>query len=119
MVLGDLNARIDWGYSKEYMEAAWQMLQLDRPDDFVIATGEAHSVKEFVEEAFSIVNLRSEDYIVSDQSLFRPTQTSVLIGDTTKAREQFGFNLKVGFKELVKIMVEADLQKQRSKSPLD
>jgi len=110
LVLGDLSAQIDWGYSKEYMEAAWQMLQVENPDDFIIATGEVHSVKEFVEEAFAVINLNPEDYVVSDQSLFRPTKTGVLIGDTNKAREKFGFNPKVKFKQLVKIMVDADLQ---------
>ncbi len=113
LILGDLSARIDWGYSKEYMETAWEILQLDNPDDFIIATGEAHSVKEFVDEAFAVVNLRSEDYVVSDQSLFRPTQTSILIGDTTKARKAFGFEPKVRFKKLVKIMMEADLEAER------
>ncbi|MGA9351779.1 MAG: GDP-mannose 4,6-dehydratase [Anaerolineae bacterium] len=114
LVLGDLSARIDWGYSKEYMEAAWQMLQLDRPDDFVIATGEAHSVKEFVEEAFGVANLRAENYVVTDPGLLRPTKTSTLIGDASKARERFGFNPKVKFKELVKLMVEADLQLEKA-----
>ena len=112
LVLGDLSARIDWGYAKEYMETAWEILQLDNPDDFIIATGEEHSVKEFVDEAFAIVNLKSEDYVVSDQNLFRPTKTSILIGDATKARETFGFKPKVRFKELVKIMMEADLERE-------
>lgn len=110
LVLGDLNARIDWGFAKEYMVAAWNILQTDMPDDFVIATGEAHSVKEFVGEAFAIVNLRPEDYLVIDQSLLRPTKTSTLIGDATKARRSFAFAPKVKFKELVKLMVEADLR---------
>ena len=116
LVLGDLSARIDWGYAREFMEAAWKMLQIDTPDDFVIATGEAHSVREFVDEAFSIVNLKPEDYVVIDQSLLRPTKTSTLIGDTTKARERFGFAPKVKFKELVKLMMEADLQVERGDS---
>jgi len=110
LILGDLSARIDWGYAKEYMETVWEILQLDNPDDFIIATGEAHSVKEFVDEAFAFVNLNPEDYVVSDQSLFRPTKTSTLIGDTTKARKTFGFEPKVRFKKLVKIMMEADLK---------
>ena len=118
LTLGDLSARIDWGYSKEYMETAWKILQLDHPDDFIIATGEAHSVKEFVDEAFAFVNLKSEDYVVSDQGLFRPTQTSILIGDTTKARKAFGFKPKVRFKELVKIMMEADLKKEKAETGL-
>lgn len=109
LVLGDLSAQIDWGYSKEYMETAWNILQLDRPDDFIIATGDAHSVKEFVEEAFSIIGLNASEYVISDQSFFRPTKTSTLIGDTTKAKNIFGFRPKVKFRELVKLMVEADL----------
>jgi GDPmannose 4,6-dehydratase len=113
LILGDLSARVDWGYAKEYMEAAWQMLQLDEPDDFVIATGEAHSVQEFVEEAFAVVNLRPEEYVVSSQDLFRPTKTGVLIGDTSKARTSFGFEPQVKFKELIKLMVEADLEAER------
>jgi len=113
LVLGDLNARIDWGYSREYMEAAWQMLQLDKPDDFIIATGEAHSVKEFVEEAFAVVNLKPEEYVVTDLSLIRPTKTSVLVGDISKARKCFGFDPKVKFKELVRLMVETDLCEER------
>lgn len=116
LMLGDLSARIDWGYAKEFMEAAWQMLQLDQPEDFVIATGEAHSVREWVEEAFAVVNLRPDDYVVTDPSLLRPTKTSTLIGDITKAREAFGFDPKVKFKELVRLMVEADLQTERSAS---
>jgi GDPmannose 4,6-dehydratase len=113
LILGDLSARVDWGYSKEYMEAAWQMLQLDESDDFIIATGEAHSVQEFVEEAFAVVNLRPEEYVVSSQDLFRPTKTGVLVGDTSKARTSFGFEPKVKFKELVKLMVEADLRAEK------
>ena len=113
LVLGDLSARVDWGYSREYMEAAWQMLQLDQPDDFIIATGEAHSVQEFVEEAFAVVNLSPDEYVVSSQDLFRPTKTGELVGDITKARTSFGFEPKVKFKELVKLMVEADLEAEK------
>jgi GDPmannose 4,6-dehydratase len=112
LILGDLTAQIDWGYAKEYMEAAWQILQIDKPDDFIIATGEAHSVKEFVEEAFSSVNLRAADYVVSDESLFRITKTSALIGDATKAKSIFGFEPKIKFRDLIKIMVEVDLQNE-------
>jgi len=114
LVLGDLSARVDWGYSREYMEAAWHMLQIDIPDDFIIATGEAHSVGEFVEEAFGVVGLKAEDYIVTDPTLVRPTQTSTLIGDIGKAKAKFGFDPKVKFKELVKLMVEADLLLERA-----
>jgi len=109
LVMGDLSAKIDWGYSREYMEAAWQIMQLDNADDFVIATGEAHSVKEFADEAFSFVNLRAGDYITTDSSFFRPTQTSVLVGDITKARNILQFEPKIKFKELVTIMTKADM----------
>jgi GDPmannose 4,6-dehydratase len=114
LILGDLSAKIDWGYSKEYMEAVWQILQLEEPDDFVIATGEAHSVQEFVEEAFKVVNLNAADYVNIDPSLLRPTKTSVLTGDISKARQKFGYDPKIKFKELVKLMVEADLSLEKS-----
>jgi len=114
LVLGDLSARIDWGYSKEYMEAAWQILQLEKPDDFIIGTGEAHSVEEFVDEAFSIVGLETKKYLSTDKNFIRPTKTSALIGDISKAKKRFGFDPKVKFKQLVKIMVEADLQKGKN-----
>lgn len=116
LFLGDLSAVIDWGYAKEYMEAAWQMLQIEEPDDFIIATGEAHSVKEFVEEAFSVVKVKPEEHVVTDSQLFRPTKTGVLIGDASKAAEKFGFRPKVKFKDLVRIMVEADLHKEKVRS---
>ncbi len=113
IVLGDLSAIIDWGYAKEFMESAWQILQLNKPDDFVIATGEAHSVREWVEESFAVVNLRSDDYVVTDTSLLRPSKTSTLTGDISKARETFGFNPKIKFKNLVRLMVEADLNAEQ------
>ena len=113
LVLGDLSARIDWGYSREYMEAAWQILQIEEPDDFIIGTGEAHSVEEFLNEAFAVVGLNPEEYLATSSELFRPTKTSVLIGDISKAKKRFGFNPKVKFKELVKIMVEADMQAEK------
>lgn len=113
LILGDLSARIDWGYSREYMEAAWRMLQLDKPDDFVIATGEAHSVREFVDEAFAVADLKPEKYLVTDANLIRPTKTGVLVGDIGKGRGCFGFEPKVKFKELVRLMVEADLGEER------
>jgi GDPmannose 4,6-dehydratase len=113
LVLGDLSARIDWGYSKEFMDAAWQILQLDKPDDFVIATGEAHSVKEWVEKAFAVVNLKPDKFVVTDPKLMRPTKTSILVGDITKAQKTFGFNPKVKFEALVELMVKADLEKEK------
>ncbi len=110
--LGDLSAQIDWGFAREYMEAAWQILQLDKADDFVIATGEAHSVNEWVKSAFAFVNLKPDKYVIQDPKLLRPTQTSVLVGDTTKAKKVFGFVPKVKFEGLVKLMMEADLERE-------
>ena len=110
IVLGSLDAKIDWGYAKEYMEAAWQIMQLPKADDFIIANGQAHSVGEFLNEAFGILNLNPEKYVKFDERFLRPANTSVLIGDITKAKKIFGFDPKVKFKDLVKIMVEADLE---------
>ncbi|MDI9569388.1 MAG: GDP-mannose 4,6-dehydratase [Pseudomonadota bacterium] len=113
--LGDLSAVIDWGYAREYMEAAWQMMQCQEPDDFIIATGEAHSVREWVEEAFSSVGLNADDYLVIDRNLLRPSNTSTLIGDISKARKVFGFDPKIKFYKLVRLMVDADLEMERSR----
>jgi len=109
LVLGDTSALIDWGYAREYMEAAWQIMQQDEPDTFVIGTGETHSVKAFAQEAFSYVGLDFTRYLESSQSLFRPTQNSVLKADITKANEILGFNPKVKYRELIKIMMDHDL----------
>jgi len=116
LVLGDLSARIHWGYAKEYMEAAWQMLQLDAADVFIIATGEAHSVKEWVDKAFAVVNLKPAQYVVTDARLLRPAKTSTFIGDTDKARKSFGFDPKVRFDKLVELMVQEDLERERSRA---
>ena len=113
LVLGDLTAKIDWGYSKEYMEAAWQILQQDKPDDFIIATGEVHSIEEFVNEAFSYVDLDPTKYVSSNKKFFRPTKTGVLRADISKARNTFGFDPKIKFKELIKIMIDADLEMEK------
>lgn len=110
LMLGDLSARIDWGYSREYMEAAWRILQAPAADDFVIGTGEAHSVQEWVNEAFAIVGLDPTTHIVQDERFMRPTKTSPLVADISKARRVIGFNPKVTFKPLVRLMVEADLR---------
>lgn len=112
LILGDMTACIDWGYAREYMETAWQILQLEKPDDFVVATGEAHSVREWVEKAFAVVNLKPDDYVVTDSNLLRPTKTSSLIGDITKAKKTFGFEPKVKFEALVNLMVEADMERE-------
>lgn len=109
LALGDLSAQIDWGYAGEYMEAAWNILQQARPDDYIIATGEAHSVREWLEVAFEMVGLRADDHVTVDERLLRPAGTAVLVGDASKARKAFGFEPKVRFRELVRMMVEADM----------
>ena len=108
--LGNLDARRDWGYAPEYVEVMWRMLQADEPDDYVVATGETHSVKEFLEEAFACLELDWERYTRIDPRYYRPTEVDLLVGDPGKARERLGWRPRVGFKELVKIMVEADLE---------
>lgn len=112
LVLGDLSTRIDWGFAPEYMEAAWTMLQQEQADDFVIATGEAYSVKDFVDEAFAVVHLDPTDHLTTSQEFMRPTRTTTLIGDISKARAKLGFEPKVRFKSLVRLMVEADLRRE-------
>lgn len=109
LYLGNLEAQRDWGYAKEYVEAMWLMLQQERPDDFVIATGETHSVREFLEEAFGHVALDWRKYVEIDPKYCRPTEVDLLIGDASKARLQLGWEPKVRFKELVRLMVDADL----------
>jgi len=109
--LGNLEAKRDWGYAKDYVEAIWLMLQQETPQDYVIATGATHSVQAFVEEAFQVVGINNwEDYIEHDERYMRPAEVDYLIGDCTKAKKDLGWQPKVGFKELVKIMVEADIQ---------
>ncbi len=110
LLLGNLDTKIDFGYAPEYMEAAWRIMQLDHSDDFIICTGEVHSVREFLEEAFAVVGLNPENYVKFDPRFARPGNTSALIGDNSKARKKFGFEPKVKFKQLVKIMVEHDLK---------
>ncbi len=110
LALGNLDAKRDWGYAKEYVEAMWLMLQQDKADDYVIATGETHSVREFLEESFAHVGLNWEKYVVQDQRYMRPAEVDLLIGDPTKAEKQLGWKPKTKFKDLVKIMVEADIE---------
>ncbi len=109
--LGDLNAKRDWGYAPDYVEAMWMMLQQDSPDDFVIGTGEVHTVEEFAREAFAVVNLDYKDYIETDPRFVPPVPTGPLCGDASKAEKILGWKPKTKFKELVKIMVHADLAK--------
>ncbi len=109
LYLGNLDAKRDWGYAKEYVEAMWAMLQQERPDDYVIATGETHSVEEFLTEAFSHVDLNWQDYVELDPKYLRPAEVDLLIGDASKAKNELGWTPKVTFKELVRLMVDADL----------
>jgi GDPmannose 4,6-dehydratase len=110
LYLGNLDARRDWGYAPEYVEAMYLMLQQEEPEDFVIGTGESHSVREFVEEAFDYVGLDWQEYVRIDPRYFRPTEVENLIADASKAREKLGWKPRVTFKELVKIMVDADMR---------
>jgi GDPmannose 4,6-dehydratase len=108
--LGNLEAKRDWGFAPEYVEAMRLMLQQEEPEDFVIATGESHSVKEFLEEAFSYLNLDWQRYVVIDSHYFRPTEVEFLRGDASKAKNKLGWERKVTFKQLVHIMVDADIK---------
>ncbi len=108
--LGNLEARRDWGYAPEYVEAMWRMLQQKTPDDYVIATGETHSVQEFVDEAFQLVSLDPKKHVKIDPRYFRPTEVELLQGDASKAQRKLGWKPKVTFRELVRIMLAADLE---------
>ncbi|MFQ5796092.1 MAG: GDP-mannose 4,6-dehydratase [Candidatus Bipolaricaulia bacterium] len=110
LYLGNLDSKRDWGYAPEYVEAMWLMLQQDEPDDYVLGTGESHSVREFVEEAFAYVDLDWQEYVEIDPRYFRPTEAGFLCADAAKAREKLGWEAKIAFKELVKIMVDADME---------
>jgi GDPmannose 4,6-dehydratase len=117
LYLGNLDSRRDWGYAPEYVEAMWMMLQQDAPGDYVIGTGEAHTVREFLEEAFGYVGLDYNDYVRIDPRYFRPTEVDYLLSDPSQANEKLGWRPKVRFHELVRIMVDADLEKMGLKSP--
>jgi len=108
LLLGNLDAKRDWGYAKDYIEAMWLMLRQDKPDDYVIGTGETHSVKEWVELSFQCLDLDWEKYVKIDERLIRPVDVDLLVGDSTKAREKLGWKPKTKFNQLVKIMVEYD-----------
>ena len=110
--LGNLDAKRDWGFAGDYVDAMWRMLQRERPDDYVVATGETHSVREFLEEAFSHVGLDWRKYVTVDPRYFRPAEVDVLQGDPRKARAGLGWQPKVGFKDLVRLMVDADMAGQ-------
>ena len=110
LYLGNMDAKRDWGYAKEYVEMMWMMLQQDTPDDYVVATGETRSVKEFVQETFGLLDLDWEAHVDYDKRYERPAEVDLLVGDPSKAHRQLGWEPKVKFKELVRIMVEADLE---------
>jgi GDPmannose 4,6-dehydratase len=108
--LGNLDSKRDWGYAKDYVRAMWLMLQQDAPDDYVVATNETHSIREFLDVAFNYVNLDWHDYVKFDERYLRPAEVELLIGDPSKAKQKMGWEPSVTFEELVKLMVDADIQ---------
>jgi len=110
LYLGNLEAQRDWGFAKEYVEMMWLMLQQDQPDDYVVATNETHSVKEFCQEAFGLLGLDWEQHVNYDARYERPAEVELLIGNPAKAHRRLGWEPKVRFKELVRIMVDHDLE---------
>ncbi|MBI3013745.1 MAG: GDP-mannose 4,6-dehydratase, partial [Candidatus Tectomicrobia bacterium] len=119
LFLGNLEAKRDWGYAPEYVEAMWRMVQQEEPDDYVIATGETHSVREFVEAVFSYLKLDWKQYVEKDPRYLRPSEVDLLVGDAAKARGKLGWEPKVKFDELVRIMVEADLELARQEAHMN
>jgi len=117
LYLGNLDARRDWGYAPDYVEAMWTILQQDRPDDYVIGTGEAHTVREFLDEAFGYVNLDWHPYVEIDPRYFRPTEVDYLLANPQRARQAFGWQPRVCFRDLVRIMVDADLERMGIRPP--
>jgi GDPmannose 4,6-dehydratase len=117
LYLGNLDSKRDWGYAKDYVRAMWLMLQQDEPDDYVVATGETHAIREFLDIAFGYVNLNWNDYVEFDARYLRPAEVDILIGDPTKAQQKLGWKPSVTFEELVKLMVDADLAALNLPSP--
>lgn len=113
LFLGNLDARRDWGYAPDYVEAMWLMMQAEEPDDYVIATGETHSIREFLDEAFGYLDLEWKKFVQIDPRYYRPAEVDVLLGDASKARRVLGWEPKIGFKELVRLMVDHDLELAR------
>lgn len=113
LYLGNLDAKRDWGFAGDYTLGMWKMLQAETPDDFVLATGETHSVREFLEESFSYAGLKWDDYVEIDQRYFRPAEVDLLLGDASKAREVLDWKPEVDFKQLVAMMVDADMENIR------
>jgi len=115
LYLGNLEAKRDWGFAGDFVDAMWRILQVDKPDDYVIATGETYTVKEFLEESFGYKGLKWQDYVEIDQKYYRPTEVDLLIGDASKAKKKLNWQPKVKFKQLVKMMVDADCKKVGAK----
>jgi GDPmannose 4,6-dehydratase len=109
LYLGNLDSKRDWGYAKDYVQAMWLMLQQEEADDYVVATGETHSIREFLDIAFGYVNLDWQDYVAFDPRYLRPAEVDLLIGDPAKAKQKLGWQPSVTFEGLVKLMVDADL----------
>lgn len=118
LVLGNLDARRDWGFARDYMEAAWLMLQQPRPDDYVIATGESHTVREFLDEAFDYLDLDWQRYVETDQRYLRPAEVNAVVGDARKARRTLNWHPRTSFRELVRMMIDADLALLKSGMPV-
>lgn len=116
LYMGNLDAQRDWGYARDYVEAMWMIMNADEPDDYVIATGETHSVREFLEKTFSYLDLDWKEHVEIDQRYFRPAEVDVLLGDASKARRKLGWEPKVNFDELVKLMTDYDLNRARQEA---
>jgi GDPmannose 4,6-dehydratase len=115
--LGDLDPKRDWGYAGDYVEAMWMMLQQDEPDDYVIATGETHSIRELLEVSFRLAGHEDwQQFVHQDQRFFRPSEVNLLIGDASKAREKLGWRPRVTFEELVQMMYENDLKEESARA---
>jgi GDPmannose 4,6-dehydratase len=112
LFMGNLDAKRDWGYAKDYVEAMWLMLQQDKPDDYVVATGQTWTIKDFLDRAFGRVGLKWQDYVEFDARYLRPSEVDLLIGDASKAKQKLGWTPRTSFDELVKIMVDADLESE-------
>ena len=112
--LGNLDAKRDWGFARDYMDGAWRMLQAESPDDYVLATGETHSVRDFLDEAFRYAGLEWEKYVKIDERYFRPSEVDALLGDASKAREKLGWEPSVRFAELVRMMVDHDRERRQT-----
>ncbi len=119
LYLGNLDAKRDWGFAKDYVEAMWLMLQQETPDDYVIATGETHSVREFLERSFEHLDLKWQEHVATDPRYFRPSEVDLLLGDATKAREKLGWSPRTSFEDLVRMMVDHDWKMAKEERLLD